>query len=272
MTSTGVSVAVHDLGGTGEPLLLAHATGLCGRAYEPLAAALAPRFHVYALDFRGHGDSTAPESGDYSWQGMADDLLAVADALDLERVVGVGHSMGGASLLRAELQRPGLLRCAYLYEPIIPPASVPTAQGDNPMSSAARRRYDVFGSRADALARYATKPPLSHLRADALAAYVDHGLADVDDGTVRLKCSPEAEARTFEAPDKMTVDHLVGLELPTTVAVGGRDGEGGPAAFAPALVAVMERATLRTYAHLGHFGPLQDPETVAEDVLRLAGR
>ena len=56
-TELGTTVAVHDLGGNGEPLLICHTTGFCGWAYQPLATALVGRHHVFAVDLRGHGDS-----------------------------------------------------------------------------------------------------------------------------------------------------------------------------------------------------------------------
>jgi len=62
-SSGGVAVALHDLGGTGAPLLVCHATGFHGRMYAPLARRLTARFHVFALDFRGHGASTVPDDG-----------------------------------------------------------------------------------------------------------------------------------------------------------------------------------------------------------------
>ena len=49
-----------------------------------------------ALDLRGHGESEPAKNGDYSIQGYAADVLAVADALGIQRFVLVGHSMGGA--------------------------------------------------------------------------------------------------------------------------------------------------------------------------------
>lgn len=48
------------------------------------------------LDLRGHGESEPAADGDYSIQAYASDVLAVADALNLERFVLVGHSLGGA--------------------------------------------------------------------------------------------------------------------------------------------------------------------------------
>jgi pimeloyl-ACP methyl ester carboxylesterase len=266
-SSGGVKVALHDLGGTGEPLLICHATGFCARAYEPLASLLAERFRLWGVDLRGHGDSTAPEDGDFRWELMAADLLAVVDHLGLERILAFGHSLGGATVLLAELARPGLVRAAYLFEPIVWPVNFDHPGGVNPMAGPARRRREEFPSRAEALSRYASRPPLGQLRADALWTYVEHGFEDLPGGTVRLKCRAESEARTFEAETAVTVDRFTGLEPATTVAVGRRGRQDGPAGLAPELVAGLARARLVRYDHLGHFGPLQDPDAVAGDIV-----
>lgn len=263
----GVRVAVHDLGGQGEPLVLCHATGLCGLTYGPMAAGLTGRFRVWAVDLRGHGDSTAPADGDFAWSGMADDLLAVVDHLGVDTVAAFGHSLGGATVLLAELARPGLVRSAYLFEPIVWPTGFTHPGGANPMAGPARRRRAVFASRAEALARYAGRPPLGLLRADALWAYVEHGFEDLPDGRVGLKCRPEHEAATFDVETAVTVDRFAGLAVPTTVAVGRRGGEDGPGRLAAGLVDVLDRARLVGYDHLGHFGPLEDPDTMAAEVV-----
>ena len=105
-SSDGVHLKVHDLGGDGPPLLFAHATGFHGRVWEPLASHL-PQFSKWSLDMRAHGDSTVPADRPLEWEGFADDVLAVIDALGLESPYGVGHSKGGAAMLRAEQRRPG---------------------------------------------------------------------------------------------------------------------------------------------------------------------
>ena len=106
-STDGVEVAVHDLGGDGPPLLLAHAAGFCGGALAPLATRLGTRFHCWALDFRGHGDTVTPLDVDYAWSGRADDGLAAGDRLGLEGARGFGHSAGGAALLDAGARWPG---------------------------------------------------------------------------------------------------------------------------------------------------------------------
>ena len=272
-STDGVAVALHDFGGTGAPLIVAHATGFCAGAYLPMVRALTDAFHVWGIDFRGHGDSTAPENGRFAWSGMTDDLLAAVDGIGAPSgtLHAFGHSMGGAVCLLAEVRRPGLFASAFLYEPIvIPPGIVRT--GESPLVAAARRRRADFGSREEALMRYASRRPLDVLRADALAAYVEHGFRVVDEGgAIRLKCDPESEARTFESAE-ITLDLVAAAAVPTVVAVGDREGTVGPAGYAPHVAATLPNATLVRYGHLGHFGPFQDPEGVAADITRAAGR
>ena len=265
-SADGVGLELHDLGGDGPPVLVVHATGFCAGAYRPMAPILTADHHVWALDVRAHGASDRPADGDLSWRRVADDVLAAVDAIGDGPVFGLGHSMGGACLALAELERPGTLRAAYLFEPIIIPDEWGEAPGSNPLAAAARRRRPSFGSRAEALARYAGRPPLGVCRADALAAYVAHGFVDAPDGGVTLACTPDDEAATFEAPGKPTISQVHDLAIPVTVACGDRDAL-GPASFAPAVAEAIDRGRLLRYRHLGHFGPFTDPDTVGEDAL-----
>lgn len=77
------------------PLVLLHGITGHARTWDTLATALADRWHVLALDQRGHGDSDPAPDGDYSVSAMADDLGAFADALGYRRFSLLGLSMGG---------------------------------------------------------------------------------------------------------------------------------------------------------------------------------
>ena len=262
----GERIAVHDLGGAGPPVFVVHTTGFCGRAYEFFAAGLADTLHCYAIDLRGHGDSPAPRSGNFAWDALAADLVAVFDHFQARPALVFGHSVGGAATLLAEVAVPGSVARAFLYEPVVFPEEYRHPGGDSPMAGPARRRREVFPSRAEALARYATRPPLGHLRADCLAAYVEHGFADLPDGTVRLKCRAESEAAVFSQEEAVTIDRMVGVATPVVVAQGTHRAGPGPGRAAPMIAERLPNATLRTYAHLSHLGPLQDPDMVANDV------
>jgi pimeloyl-ACP methyl ester carboxylesterase len=96
------ALSVDDGGRGGLPVILAHS--LAGHAGHWLAQLdhLRPKRRAIAFDFRGHGESDAPQNGDYSITGMSEDIGAVADTVGLERFVLVGHSMGsGAALVYA---------------------------------------------------------------------------------------------------------------------------------------------------------------------------
>ena len=114
-TVDGVSIAVHALGGSGPPLLMAHGTGLHGRVWEPVASGLAGRFHCVAFDERGHGDSGLPPGLDFDWRGFGRDVLAVVDELGLQQPFAMGHSCGGAALIMAEAARPGTFQALWCY-------------------------------------------------------------------------------------------------------------------------------------------------------------
>jgi pimeloyl-ACP methyl ester carboxylesterase len=265
-SSDGVTLALHDLGGDGPPVLLCHPTGFLARTWAPLAAELAGVAHCWAPDFRGHGDSTSPASGDFAWSGMADDVLAVVDHLGLTAVRAAGHSMGGAALLMAEQRRPGTFAELWLFEPIVFPPVEGGPTGPNPMADTARRRRPWFPDREAAYTNFASKPPLSVLAPAALRAYVDHGMRDVPGGDgVELKCTPEVEARVFGGGMvHPTFTRLAEVGCHVTVAVSG-DGS-GPALIAPLVVAALADGTLEPHPDLTHFGPMEDPAGMAAAV------
>jgi pimeloyl-ACP methyl ester carboxylesterase len=265
-SSDGVTIALHDLGGDGPPVLYCHPTGFLAMTWAPLAAELAPVSHGWALDFRGHGDSTEPVSGDVAWRGMADDVLAVVDALHVTGIGGVGHSMGGAALVMAEQRRPGTFSALWIYEPIlVPPTGLPPGGNGNPMAETARRRRPWFPDRAAAWANFSAKPPLSRLDPTALAAYVEYGLRErPDGGAVELKCRPEIEARVFEGGfGNGAFDRLGEVACPVTVAVGAG---GGPVDLGVAAAGALPRGRLERHPELSHFGPMEDPPAMAAAV------
>src|SRR5262249_27814228 len=79
----------------GEPLVLLHGITGHARTWDRLAAQLADRDRVLAVDQRGHGDSDPAPDADYRVGTMADDLASFVDKLRLGRFTLLGLSMGG---------------------------------------------------------------------------------------------------------------------------------------------------------------------------------
>ncbi len=264
---TAGRIAVHHLGGSGErTLVVCHASGFLGRVYRALAEELADIVDVVALDFRGHGDSDTPETvEEFSWLSMTNDLQAVLEHLNRDELHGFGHSLGGAVLAEAERQAPGTFMSMFLFEPVITPEDVHLSH--SPMVRAARARMATFPSRALALQRYASRPPLGLFRADVLHDYVTHGFTETNDGQATLKCLPESEANTFANAGEIHLGLLREIELDVVV---GRSGDDGlPTQLAGPIADSLANGRLQEFANITHFGPLQDPVVVANALREL---
>ena len=274
-SSDGVEVVVHHLaaGPTASPLLVAHATGFHGRAYTQLGIALSNQHDVWGHDVRGHGLTALPEGWTVDWRGYGDDATAAALRLaslaDDGRLIGFGHSLGGALLLMAADRHPELFRTIVLYEPIVfPPSDEPFDPGQSPLAQGARRRRRVFDSYRHATSNFASKPPMNAFDPDALEDYVYGGFrpvdADVPDGPVELACTPEHESATFAAShDANLWPRLAHIRTPSVV-IGGRPEPSSPPAMFAEPIANQLAAGRYVGTELDHFGPFTHPSMVAE--------
>jgi len=272
----GPEPAVHDFGGTGPPLLISHATGFHGYCYQPMAEAIADHVHAVAFDYRGHGDTPAPEGWEVDWEEYADDAEAVALRLAEAhggRLTAFGHSMGGTCLLMVAYRHPALFERLVLFEPIVPRPGGPgpVEPDESPLVAAARRRRDTFGSREEAFANYANKPPLNVFHPDALMAYVSHGFADDVEG-VRLKCSPQLEAATFAAGGRHhTWEYSRHIDVPVLVVSGRTGPDQGPASMAPLIAEELPRGAMLRLDRVDHFGPMSHPDLIGQVITDAMG-
>jgi pimeloyl-ACP methyl ester carboxylesterase len=108
-----------------QPIVLLH--GLTAtRRYVVMGSRLLERsgLRVVCYDARGHGRSTpAPDHGEYGYERLERDLLAVLDALGIERAVLAGASMGAHTIARFALRHPGRVAALGLITPSYDPAA-----------------------------------------------------------------------------------------------------------------------------------------------------
>jgi pimeloyl-ACP methyl ester carboxylesterase len=90
--------------GSGEPLIILH--GLFGSAdnWFSIAKELEKDFTLYLVDQRNHGDS--PQSEDWNYEVMADDIKDLMDGEGLEKANLMGHSMGGKTVMKFGFKYP----------------------------------------------------------------------------------------------------------------------------------------------------------------------
>jgi len=95
-----------EVHGDGEPLLFLHGGLGAGDNWKYIFAAPPDGFRVIAPDQRGHGASTNP-SKTFTFRQVAQDVLALLDHLQIERVKAIGVSGGGIALLHMATAQPG---------------------------------------------------------------------------------------------------------------------------------------------------------------------
>ncbi len=93
--STGVRLPYVSVGpSSATPVMLLHAWGESRRSFDRLMPMLASTVQAVAVDQRGHGDADRPTNG-YSLASLAQDIVALLDALGIDSAVLLGSSSGG---------------------------------------------------------------------------------------------------------------------------------------------------------------------------------
>src|SRR6266849_6733897 len=100
-----VRLEVLDWGGTGRPVVLLAGGGNTAHVFDEFATKLTASYHVYGITRRGFGASGFSAT-DNPADRLGDDVVAVMDALKLNRPVLVGHSLAGVELSSAANRHP----------------------------------------------------------------------------------------------------------------------------------------------------------------------
>lgn len=114
LEANGARLHYLDFGGDGAPLVLLTGYGPSAHVFDQFAGHFRSRFRVIAITRRGTAPSSRPASG-YDLTTLTADVRAVADALELNRVHLVAHSLGGAEATQfATLYPERVLSVVYL--------------------------------------------------------------------------------------------------------------------------------------------------------------
>ena len=130
VTVRGVDLAISD-SGAGPALFYGH--GLSSSRAQDAASGMfdwkrvASHHRVVRWDARGHGESSGIDDADaYRWDNLAEDLLALSDALGIEQFTAGGVSMGAATALHAAVTAPDRIAALVL---VLAPTAYETRAG-----------------------------------------------------------------------------------------------------------------------------------------------
>ncbi len=202
--------------------------------WNTLAAPLADRGHVVALDQRAHGGSTAPP-GPYAREDLAADVIATLDHVRVAETIVVAHSMGGIVAMTTALAFPDRVRGLVLLG-AASQCNERVAMWYERIATAAES--DGLPGLARAIYGNAETP---ELRGDA------QGLAHVTRCLKSLHTHP-------------LTPRLGAIRCPTLLVVGERDPM-GPAASA-IIAKQISGATLVTLPNVGHWVHVEAAEAL----------
>ena len=145
--------------GSGEPLIVLH--GLLGSHQNLLPACrkFAEHFHVFALDQRNHGHS--PHEDVMNYEVMAQDVIELMDAHQLDTAHVLGHSMGGKTAMQLALHHPA--RVNKLVVADMSPRTAPP-RFDKLLRALGELHVDEFKTRQEADHALAPSVPEQTLR------------------------------------------------------------------------------------------------------------
>jgi len=223
-------------------VLLLHGGNQSAHSWDLVSLYLADRFHVLALDQRGHGDSEWSRESDYSLEARAADALAFLDDQGVRTPIVVGHSMGGMVTMRLALNAPGAALALVLVDvgPELSPQGVRTVH-DFVVHNVEFDDLDEFLNRVTAYDRYRSR--------EHIARTMKYNVLQRADGKYVSKADHRQLPGRPSAP--IGVDDVRALTLPVLV-VRGSESEVLEADAAGRFVQALPDGRLVTVADVGH--------------------
>ena len=228
-------------------VVLLNAIGTDMALWDRLVPLLLPHFQILRFDARGHGASDAPP-GDYSFEMLAHDVIAVMQAASLPRAVMAGVSLGGMIAMETVLRFPEHVAALVL---ICTSASIDRVLWSERVRSV---RAGGVAAIADAAMTRFLPPQFSAAHPDQVAS------------VRRTLVSTQGYAGAAAAiRDGELQGRLDSIEVPTLIVSGNHDVSMPYSPHSEALLAAIGSSTsMRIDA--GHLAPLEAPHALAQAI------
>lgn len=250
----GVSIYFEETG-SGLPVVLGHSFLCSGEMWRPQVGPLSERFHVINIDGRGHGQS-GPLSESFSLYDMVDDVVGVLDAVEVERAVWAGLSIGGMIAMRAAISVPDRVAGLILV--------------------------DTHAGRETAFKKFKYRAMAVGVRIAGVEPFLP-AISKLMFGTTTRKQKPDLVAswkKRFAETDvpsmllglgalirrDSVVDQLPSVEFPSLVIVGDEDAS-LPPPLSREIANALPNASLVVIPAAGHLAALEKPDEVTRAML-----
>jgi len=245
----GVTISYLRTGGDKPSAVLLHGLMVSGAGWAPVARLLEAELDLILPDARGHGCSSAPDSG-YRYSDLAADATGLILELNLSRPLLIGHSMGGMTAALAETRIGHPLSGLILVDP--------TFLSED-------RQREVYESDVAAHHRRALSLGREALLRDALERHAHRSPALVE-SQVEARLNTSLAAFDILWPPNPPYRELVrALDVPTLLVIG--DKPVVTLEVATELCEINPRLRVDQVDDAGHGLPFDQPERLAQSVL-----
>ncbi len=276
-------------GDQGPLLHFLHANGYPPEAYRAFLSLFSSEYQVRASYLRPlwlHSDPDEVED----WTPFREDLLHFlrservrgergnGSGENLDRAVGVGHSLGGTVTLMAALKSPELFQALVLIEPVIFPfwlraafrmlSGVGLLMQIHPLIGRTLKRKRVFASERAMYDNYREKRVFRRIPDEVLRDYVQGLARPRPDGKVELAYPPEWEVKIYQTggmADRHIWSSLGNCALPVLL-IRGEETDTLVMSVVRRMEGRLSNLTFVNLSETGHLAPLEAPHRVYDHV------
>lgn len=228
--------------------------------WDEFTALLAPSVRVIAIDLPGHGVSEV-KGEIHTMEFLADTVRAALDTIGVERVVLVGHSMGGYVALEFLRKYPERLNGLVLFH------STPNADSEKKREDRLREVALIEGGKKELIAKSFPHVGFAPQNRFRLTRYIQELSEQIamteDEGIIAILKGLRERHDLNETMRTSSVPQLILL---------GRHDEYITPEVADALVAAQPQAQVVWLENSGHMGFFEEPQLAAEAILAFADR
>ncbi|MBI3067811.1 MAG: alpha/beta hydrolase [Betaproteobacteria bacterium] len=255
--------------GQGPTVIMLHPSRGYARVWEYVAPHLLPEFRVIAPDQRGHGDTDRPARG-YAGEDFAQDLERLLDTLHLDRVVLVGHSLGGrAAQIFAGNHPDRVTRLAIVGAPHQEcfDATPEQIEANRRTVEAQRRTPQRFANEQLARQHFTEFSPWRELTPEQRDHVVRFNMNREPDGALSFKYDGQRVADGLSHMVDDLRDYVRRITCPVLFIVRRQGHDHLTPAIAARLAGYFEKAEVKiVYADGVHFVQLENPDGVGEEL------
>jgi pimeloyl-ACP methyl ester carboxylesterase len=260
--------------GAGPDVVLVHGMLDSSFTWRLVAPALAEHHRVHVVDLPGFGFSSKPEGARYETAWLADELVAILDALQVQRAFLVGNSMGGHVATEVAIRHPErvaglvLLGASGVPEPVDVAAKRSSSAGSGDEPWAVRLLRQPMGQ---AIVR--ALPTRNLLRGSLEPAYYrPEDLSEERLSAWQAPLQTENGMAAYLARSRQPVPAerakaIRGIRAPTLV-IAGHDDRMVPESTASTYHELIPDSELQVWPKTGHMIQEQRPERVVSEVTR----